>query len=279
MTVKKGGLKTGVILAMLVMSFIFAASLSREIEVTGQSFTPTPTLTSASTLNQTLEPIATPELTHSPLNSTEFAYSAIGKYSSDIPIAKTITLCNYTTPPHSGKIMQISIYLVGTSEVSHVRAVIFGNEPNVNFPQGGEPIAQSLETFNVAPVPGQWYNFTMNYSASPNTVYWLGYYSDNLTHYFFDESNSSITVTSQPKDGTSIWLPVGWAYQGKTTMSLYALYAYANPNPAATDTQLNSVIHQSTQSYWDAVFVLLIIGGETAIVLRSQAQKKNIIGK
>jgi len=264
---------------MLVMSLIFIASLSQDLKVVGQTSLPTPIQTSILALNQTQEPVATPELTHSQTNFTKFAYSAIGKYCSNTPIAETITLCNYTTPPYSGKIMQISIYLKGTSEASNARAVIFANEPNVNFPQGGEPIAQSFETFNVGSVAGQWYNFTMNYSASPNTVYWLGYYSDNLTYYFFDESNSSITVTSQPKDGASSWLPVGWSYQGKTTMSLYALFTYVNPSPTATTTQLNSPVNQPTQSYWDVVFVLLIIGGETAIVLSAQAQKNEIMSK
>ena len=272
--INKGRLKIGVILATLVISFIFTTSLSQNIKVSGQSSTPTPASTSL--LNQTLEPVATPQLNQSLTNSTKFAYSAIGKYSSNTPIAKTITLCNYTTPPYYGNITQISIYLAGTSEVSHVRAMIFANEPNVNFPQGGEPIAQSFETFNLTSVSGQWYNFTMNYSTSPNTVYWLGYYSDNLTHYFFDESNSSITVTSQPKDGTSIWLPVGWSYQGKTAMSLYALYTYTDQNPDSTATQKNSTINQSTQVYWDAVFVLLIIGGETAIMLPHKLQKKKL---
>lgn len=277
--IKKWGLKTNVVFAMLVASLIFVALFSQGNEVASQTLMPTPALTPASTLDQTIEPVVTPELIPSQSNFTNFAHSAIGKYYSNMPIAKTFSLCNYTTPSHSGKIMKISIFLAGVSEVSHVRAVIFANEPNVNFPQGGAPIAMSLETFNVSSVSGQWYNFTMNYSASPNTVYWLGYYSDNLTYYYFDESNSSITVTSQAKDGTSNWLPVGWSYQGKTTMSLDGLYVYANPESTMITTQQNSAIPQSTQSYWDAVFVLLIIGGETAILLPRQVHKKNNISK
>ena len=280
MRTKNWGLKTTVVLAMLVTSFIFAALLAQSTEVAGQTL-PTPTLTPTSTLNQAIEPVATPKLTSSYSNLTSFAYSTIGNYRSENPVAKTITLCNYTTPSQSGKITKISIFLVGDTEVSHVKAVIFANEPNVDFPQGGEPIAQSFETFNVSPVSAQWYNFTMDYSASANTVYWLGYYSDNLTNYFFDESNSSITVTSQPKDGTSNWLPVGWSYQGKTSMSLDAQYAYTNPNSTIISAQPNPTVHQSNQNYnyWDPVFVLLIISGETAILFPRKAQKKNSISK
>ena len=274
MRAKKWKLKTYIVLVLLVTSFIFAVSFSQGIEVAGQTL-PTPTLTPTSTLNQTIEPVATPKLT-SYSNVTSFAYSTIGNFCSENPVAKTITLCNYTSPSQSGKITKISIFLVGDSEVSHVKAVIFANEPNVDFPQGGEPIAQSFETFNVSPVSGQWYNFTMDYSASANTVYWLGYYSDNLTNYFFDESNSSITVTSQPKDGTSNWLPVGWSYQGKTSMSLDAQYAYTNPNSTIISAQPNPTVHQSNQSYndWDPVFVLLIICGETVILLPVKHKRK-----
>ncbi len=87
--IKKWGLKTNVVLAMLVTSFIFAASFSQGTEVASQTLMPTPTPTPALTLNQTIEPVATPELTPSYSNFTNFAYSAIGKYCSNNPIAKT----------------------------------------------------------------------------------------------------------------------------------------------------------------------------------------------
>lgn len=273
LTVKKDGFKTSIVLATIAAFFIFAASFSQGIAVASQTM-PTPTLTPASTLHQTITHAANPESAYLRLNFTEFGYSAVGKYCSDMPIAKTMTLCNYTTPSYSGKIMRINIFLVGSSEVSRVRAVIFANEPNVDFPSGGEPVALSFESLNVTSISGQWYNFTMDYSASPNTVYWLGYYSDNLTHYFFDESNSSITVTSQSRDGATTWLPVGWSHQGKTAMSIYTLYTYDNSSSSKMATQTNSANYQSTQSYWDAVFVLLIISGETAILLPVKNKRK-----
>jgi hypothetical protein len=257
-------LKTGIFIALLVLTFIFAASLSQDSKAETQPSMPPSTSTT------------TPVQALSPANTTEFGYHAIGIGRTDMSTPKTITLCNYTTPPHYGTIVQISIYLAGISEVSHVKAMIFANEPEVGFPKGGEPIAESFETLNEASISGQWYNFTMNCSASPNTVYWIGYYSDSQTHYFFDASNGSITVTSQPKDGNSSWLPVGWSYQGKTTMSLYALCTYTTPPPTAAPT--NSAIHQSSQS-GDVVFVSLIIVGETAIVATGKARKKNIINK
>jgi hypothetical protein len=268
LTVQRERLKTGIFIALLVLTFIFAASLFQDAKAATQPSTPTPS------------PATTSELPPYPMNTAtgriEFGNPVIGKECSDVLSAKTITLCNYTTPQHFGKIVQISIYLAGISGGSNVQAVIFANEPDVNFPKGGEPIVKSLETLNVASVSGQWYNFTMNCSASANTIYWLGYYSDGQTHYFFDASNNSITVTSQPKDGNSSWLPVGWSYQGKTTLSLYALYTISDPTPTATPT--NSGIQQSTQSS-DAIFVSLIIVGETTIVATGKARKKNSINK
>jgi hypothetical protein len=249
-------LKTGVIFAMLAISFIFVGSLFQEARASTQPSTPTP------------GSAVTPELTPASNGTIEFGYPVIGKEYSNMPAAETITLCNYLTPPHYGNITKISIYLTGISGISNVRAMIFANEPEANFPKGGEPIAQSFETLNVT-TASQWYNFTMDCPVAPNTVYWLGYYSDSPTHYFFDASNDSMTVTSQPKDGTSSWLPVGWSYQTTTIMSLSALYTYADPSSAATHTQ-------STLSYGDAAFVFFIIGGETAILVTGQTGKKII---
>jgi hypothetical protein len=260
---------------MLMLNFVFSVSLLQGTMADNLSSQPTPTPTSTTTpsLNPTPNSTATPETTYSQVgNASEFGYATVGKKSSDMPTAKTITLCNYTTPPLLGTIVQISLYLTGISEGSNVRAVIFANEPTANFPQGGEPIAQSFGTLNVTSLSGQWYNFTINYPFSPNTIYWLGYYADNPTHCFVDASNNSITVTSQPKDGTSNWLPVGWTYEGKTIMSLYATCTLANPK-ATVSTQV-SAINGSILGYWDAFFMLSIIGGETAIVVTGQARKK-----
>ncbi|MCJ7713167.1 hypothetical protein MUO66_01735 [Candidatus Bathyarchaeota archaeon] len=236
-----------IILAVLVISFTLVASLLTENALA-----------------------ATP-------NTSKFAYEVKGKENSSLRDPKTITLCNYTTPPDSGIIVQIGIYLTGIPEGSHVRAVIFANEPDAKFPQGGEPLAQSVETLNVVSVSGEWYNFTMNYPASQNTVYWLGYYSDNFTQYFFDADSDHISVTSQPKDENSSWLPVSWSYKGKSIMSLYALYTVADPQPSPTSTDTGSSIlniSDTSQSFQDTVFVLLIIGGETAIMVTDKNREK-----
>ena len=239
---------------MLMIGFIFAASLFQEAIASTQPSTPT------------IGSAVIPQLTPASNGTTQFGYPVIGKQYSDMPGTKTITLCNYSAPSWSGNITQISIYLTAVSGIANVRAMIFANEPQVNFPKGGEPIAQSLATLNVTSTP-QWYNFTMNCPVASNTVYWLGYYSDSPTHYFYDGSNDSITVTSQPKDGNSSWLPVGWSYQTISIMSLSARYTYTDPTSAATHAQ-------SSLGYGDAVFVFLIIGGETAILATGQPRKK-----
>jgi len=282
LTTQRERLKIGIALAMLAISFTIAAFSISQNAIAANLSSPTPTLTSTPISS----PAATPNLTASPeptnpVNGTnvQFGDGRIGEECSSLPTANTITLCNYTTPPHSGKIVQISIYLAGIPEGSNVSAVIFANEPEANFPQGAEPIAQSFETLNVSSVSGQWYNFTMNYPASPNTVYWLGYYSDNITHYFFDTSNNTITVTSQPENGTSVKLPVVWYYQGKAIMSLYALYTPVTLNsresqPTITPINLNSAVHESTLSCWDILFVFSIIVAETAVVVAHQIRKR-----
>ena len=231
--------------------------------------TPTPTPTPAPTPT----PTSTPVPTKPPSVTPQFGYETVGKQVSSSRASKTITLCNYTTPPHAGVIVQISIYLAGVPQGSSVMAVIFADEPHVHFPQGGDPVAQSLENLSVTSVTGQWYNFKMNYSVSPNTVYWLGYYSDQATSYFFDTSNNSITVTSQPKDNSSNWLPVSWSYRDQSVMSLYALYTYAEPAPSPTPSptivHANSAVQSS--SFGDTLFILVVIGMESLIVATHQA--------
>jgi hypothetical protein len=233
--------------------------------------------TRAATPAPTSEPTATPEPTQPLITTSKFAYEATGEEYSSLQAPNTITLCNYTTPPDTGIIVQISICLTGIPEGSNVRAVIFPNEPDANFPLGGEPLAQSSNTLNVASVSGEWYNFTMNYPASQNTVYWLGYYSDNFTRYFFDANSDHISVTSQPKDENSQWFPVVWHYQGKTIMSLYAQYTVADPQhtptPSNTDSAISG-ISGPAQSFQDTFFVLLIMGAEFTIVVTDQNHKK-----
>jgi hypothetical protein len=164
--------------------------------------------------------------------------------------------------------------------------VIFPNEPDTNFPEGGEPLAQSLDTLSVTSVSGEWYNFKMNYSAARNTVYWLGYYSDNLTQYFFDTNGSHLSVTSQTKDENSQWLPVSWHYQGQSIMSLYALYTVPEPpssptpKPSPTPTSkpiaahINSNIQGTVQFLQDTFFVIMIMEVELIIVVAFQKRKK-----
>jgi len=166
--------------------------------------------------------------------------------------------------------LQISIYLAGIPKGSIVKAMIFANEPKANLPKEGEPIAQSIETLNVTSTKRQWYNFTMNYPASMDTTYWLGYYSDCPTHYFFDPGNGFITVTSLPEDGTIGWFPVGWSYQTNSVMSIYALYAFKNPQPTTTPVRLSAAL-----SPMDVLLLLLIMGAESAIVAVYRWRKKN----
>ena len=123
----------------------------------------------------------------------------------------------------------------------------------------------------------------MNYLAAQNTVYWLGYYSDNYTQYYFDNNNDHISLTSQTKDENSTLFPVlSWRYHGKTIMSLYAQYTAADPQPpptpapTITDSAISG-IPGPAQSIKDIVFVLLIMGAEATIVVTDQKHKKRTL--
>jgi len=190
---------------------------------------------------------------------------------------KTYTLCNFTTPLDMGNITQINIYLVGVPEGSQVKAAIFANEPDTHYPQAGQPIAESNQTQTVKSITGQWYSFPINYHAHQNATYWIGYYSEGYTRYFFNQNTTQLTVTSQPKEDGSQWLPVSWHYRGNSTMSLYAHYTTADPEPHPTPSVTdNSVIdiNDSAKGTGDIAFVSVIMFGEFSIVLLNQKSKK-----
>ncbi len=243
------------------------------------SSTPTPTPTSTPKPTPSPTPKPTPELdenTPKPImhnNMTTFGYTTPGASSSSLKLPKTFTLCNYTSPNDAGTITEINIYLTDISAGSQIKAVIFANEPTANFPQGGEPIAQSTEIIMDSYVSGQWYNFTINYTAMQNTVYWIGYYSSDSTKYLCDSNDAYLTVTSQPKEDSSSWLPVGWGYEGKKIMSLCAVYVPTDGQSSFSDTDTADI---STDSLQDTLFVMLIICGESVIFIRDNNSKKQL---
>jgi hypothetical protein len=273
MTKKGVLLKKSILLAVLVMALILEASLTVE---NTHAATPTPPP----------EPTASTKPTPPPDATSKFGYQTQGNQKSTLPEPQTITLCNYTTPPNTGTITQISIYLTGNPKGTQIRAIILSNDPDSNMPQVGEPLLQTY-ALNVTSVSGEWYNFKINYTASPNTVYWLGYYADTQTQYFYDANNDHITLTSQTKNENSTLFPVlSWRYVGKTIMSLYAQYTIADPQHTPTPTTTpqytpNSVQTDSTtstaglaQSIQETFFVLLIMAAEATIVITNPSNKK-----
>ncbi len=274
MTKKRVLLKKSILLAILVMTLILGASLTAE---NTHAATPAPGPESTATSKPSLPPDAT----------SKFAYEAQGNQKSSLPTPQTITLCNYTTPPDTGTITQISILLTGNPKGTQIRAIILPNDPDSNMPQVGEPLLQTY-AINATSISGEWYNFKINYTASPNTTYWLGYYADTQTQYFYDTNNDHLTLTSQTKDENSTLFPVlSWRYQGKTIMSLYAQYTVADPQhtPTPTNTTQHTPNQANTdstisnnpglaQSIQETFFVLLIMAAEATIVITNPSYKK-----
>jgi hypothetical protein len=273
MTKKRVLLKKSILLAVLVMTLILGASLTAE---NIRAATPAPGPETTATSKPSLPPDAT----------SKFAYQTQGNQKSTLPEPQTITLCNYTTPPNIGTITQISIYLTANPKGTQIRAIILPNDPDSNMPQVGDPLLQTY-AINATSISGEWYNFKINYTASPNTTYWLGYYADTQTQYFYDTNNDHVSLTSQTKDENSTLFPVlSWRYVGKTIMSLYAQYTIADPQqtptptniPQHTPTQANTDSTTSTaglaQSIQETFFVLLIMGAEATIVITNPSNKK-----
>ena len=146
--------------------------------------------------------------------------------------------------------------------------MIFANDADSGFPKGAVPLGQSAGTVKITSSSGQWYNFAVHFPYTPNTVYWLGYYSDNYAPYYFDNSASSVSVTSQPKDEGTSFVPVRWMYSGKAVMSLYAVYTLSGPeDPVDVPLYPDSTVPQSAQTIQDTLPVMLIIAAEAAFAI------------
>lgn len=259
----KNAIRLMLLVTMVVLSFNLLFSLNPKF---AQAATPDP--------KSLTTPTETPAPTPTRPPTAEFGNNTVGKEMSSLVDPKTYTLCNYTTPRDMGNISQISIYLVGVPEGSTVRAVIFENEPDAKFPKGGEPVAQTTEPIKVKSIKGQWYNFTINYQARQNTTYWLGYYSEECTRYYFDENTLHLTVTSEQKIDEQQWIPVSWHFKEKTTLSLYAIYTTADPKPDPTPTNAESDPDYSlandedlTQGINDYAFVSVVMFAELGVIM------------
>jgi hypothetical protein len=179
-------------------------------------------------------------LTDTPLLSQQdqetFGCVTVGQTVSVLKQPKTYTICNYTTPDSLGVISEIVVYMNTLPAGTEIKAVIFANDPDGNFPSGNGPLAMSEPLVATSQFDGQWVNFTMNYLATPHTTYWLGYYSNNYTKYTYDLNDAYLTVTSQAMAEDSTGNPISWSYDQKKIMSLYAIYTSINSTLEPTST-------------------------------------------
>ena len=239
--------------------------------------TPIPTATANPTPTATPRPTVTPTPTQAPtptpIVSKNITYSIgqpeVGLASSNPLPPKTFTLSNYTTHSDTGKLVEINVYLTYALEGTHLRAIIFANEPESGFPFGTSPIAESEEILINQTVNGDWFSFPINFTAEPNTTYWIGYYSDAQTQYGYDQDSSSITVTSQQDTDDSHSTNLSWSYEDQRILSLYAIYTPDESIPSKQDI-VPQTSSSSFEAIQDGIFVLLIIFGETIIFAKGK---------
>jgi len=198
----------------------------------------------------------------------------VGKQHSTLRPPKTVTICNYTTPKDTGEIVEINIYLRGAPEGSMATAVIYSNNPELQQPS--ELLAKSTTSLNITSETGEWYSFPMNFLADQNTCYWIGYYSESYTRYFYDSNDTSISATSQPTDELPTSFPNSMNYDNKSTMSLYAIYNKAEPKLTVIPATTENPTPQQTKGLQETLPVLLIIGTESAILIGYQIRKKKL---
>jgi hypothetical protein len=213
------------------------------------------------------------------IETDTFGFMDVGQEFSSLKLPETYTLCNYTTPIDMDVISEIWIYLDIPPGGSQIKAVIYANEPEGDFPSGDEPLAVSAPLTVVSPGSAQWYNFTMDYPAAQNTTYWLGYYANNYTRYMYEPNIAYLTISSQTLDDDSVQ-GLSWHYSEKTIMSLYANYTVGEPKPVPTPS--NSIDAQTygvaggflSESQLDFCFISFVIVGETLIIARGNTPKR-----
>jgi hypothetical protein len=169
-----------------------------------------------------------------------FGYLTVGAYSGNDWTSNQLMVCKFTSPSDCGPVTKIRAYLHKGDPTVHVKACIYAD----NNGAPGALLATSDEV--VLGTTDQWVDFTINYSASPNTVYWLGIFGDNWWNLFWDTNGSSGQLRDRISDVYPTFPdPFGtahntWAYQ----MSIYACYTptvvtmvYVSDSGLGTDTQ------------------------------------------
>lgn len=242
--------------------------------------TPEPTPTPTSNPQPTPTPTTTPQQTPTPTPdqrpdilkqniTTYLGTQTPGQKTSDEKLANTITLCNYTAHNDTGIIQEINIHLNEILVETHIKAVIFENEPGANFPRGGEPIAQSTQKTITTTITNQWLSFPMNYTVNPNSTYWIGYEADKPTKYTYNNDNEHLTVTSQQKVEGISWMPISWSYTGKTALTTCTAYTpiIVQPEP---EPEPETQIQEETPFWQDIAFISMVMLGETVIITRNK---------
>ena len=146
-----------------------------------------------------------------------FGYASIG--DSNAATFGGVYVSNFTSPPIMGNITQINTYLAtgGTT----AKAVIYGD-------YNGQPYTLLGESspIRLGGTSGEWVNFSISYTAAPNTVYWLGIMLQNAGTYYYSSRAEEQTIYSAPLSDNLNPFPTG-NYTKDSELSIVAIYTPA----------------------------------------------------
>jgi hypothetical protein len=162
-----------------------------------------------------------------------FGYTSVGANSGNDGTSNWLVACYFISPSDCGLITQISVYMAAASVSINAKAFLYA----AGSGKPGALLAASNQVA-VGTAPG-WVNFTINYTGSPSTGYWLAIMGDGNYNVYWDTNGSSgqlqdintgLTFPNAPNPWTTSTYT--WAYN----MSIYATYT---PGAAGTGVSLD----------------------------------------
>jgi hypothetical protein len=191
---------------------------------------------------------------------SSFGYVSVG--SSNKSTFGGLYVSNFTSPPALGNITQIQVYLAtgGTP----AKAVIYSDN-------NGAPdalLAKSDET-SLTGTSGSWVTFSVSYSGSPNTVYWLGVVLVNAGTYYYSSGGNGRAIYSASETDTPNTLPSG-NISLEDGLSVYAIYDPSSA-PASSEPNFNMV---QTLILLVAVVGLIVVAILAVVYLKTKKNKK-----
>ncbi len=150
------------------------------------------------------------------VNAAQPTFGHVSVGSSSKASFGGLYVCNFTSPSNLGNITQIEAYL--STGGSSMKAVIYSNNngaPDILLAESSEARQEGTS--------GKWIAFDISYSATPNSVYWIGIILLEAGTYYYTSGVSGKAVYFASESDAPSTFPQANSYPGED-LSIYASY-------------------------------------------------------